>query len=302
MPRWLKLIGRVVGVLLLVIVVGAALAYGVAGHRIGRKYDVAATPLTVPIVRDSATIARGHHLVLAIGKCVDCHGENMAGTVVINDKAFGHLSGANLTGGNGSSLAQYTDAEVARVIRRGVKRDGTSLLFMPVTDFSHFSDPDVAAIIAYLRSLTPVDHVGEPQVLGPIARMLILGGKTPVVLPASHVRDDAPHPTVPAGVTVQYGEYLAHVGGCFGCHGDHLGGGPVPGGPPEWPPARNLTPAALGAWTEADFTRVLREGLRPDGHALSAAMPWKYTRYMTDDEIRAVWMFLQTVPPVHAKS
>jgi hypothetical protein len=67
--------------------------------------------------------------------------------------------------------------------------------------------------------------------------------------------------------------------------------------PPTSVPASNLTPAALGAWAEADFLRVMRTGTRPDGRRLDAFMPWPYFAQMTDDELRALWRFLQAIPP-----
>jgi mono/diheme cytochrome c family protein len=90
------------------------------------------------------------------------------------------------------------------------------------------------------------------------------------------------------------------TGGCIGCHGPTLSGGPIPAHPPEFPAAGNLTPdkaTGLGPWTEADFFTMLRTGRRPDGRQIDARyMPWKYTAQLTDDEIRAMWRYLQTVP------
>jgi hypothetical protein len=63
------------------------------------------------------------------------------------------------------------------------------------------------------------------------------------------------------------------------------------------PPASNLTPAGIGSWTEADLTRALRDGKRPDGSQLDEFMPWKVFRGMTDAEIRALWLYLTSVPP-----
>ena len=68
-------------------------------------------------------------------------------------------------------------------------------------------------------------------------------------------------------------------------------------GPPDLPLASNLTPAGLGAWTEADFVRALREGRRPDGSAINEFMPWRGYGAMTDSELRALWLYLRSVPP-----
>ena len=62
-------------------------------------------------------------------------------------------------------------------------------------------------------------------------------------------------------------------------------------------PAANLTRSGLGAWSEADFFKAMRTGTRPDGRVLDTFMPWPYYAQMTDEELRAVWRFLQVVPP-----
>lgn len=87
-----------------------------------------------------------------------------------------------------------------------------------------------------------------------------------------------------------------------GCHGQNLAGGPIAGGDPRWPPARNVTPHAdgLAGWTFEQFTTSLREGTRPDGTLLRVPMTIvaPYARNMTDIELQALWMYLQSVPPV----
>ena len=95
--------------------------------------------------------------------------------------------------------------------------------------------------------------------------------------------------------TAKYGEYLAI--GCTGCHGPTLSGGKIPGGPPDWKPAANITPAGIGRYSETDFIRELREGKRPDGSDVAPLMPWRLTKSMTDVELKAVYAYLGTVPP-----
>jgi hypothetical protein len=71
-------------------------------------------------------------------------------------------------------------------------------------------------------------------------------------------------------------------------------------GPPDLPPVSNLTPdsaTGLAEWTEADLARALRAGRRPDGRAIDGFMPWRTFAEMTDDEIRALWLYLRSVPP-----
>ena len=100
---------------------------------------------------------------------------------------------------------------------------------------------------------------------------------------------------MPVGVSPVYGKYLVEIAGCAGCHGYGLSGGRV-AGPPGIPPASNLTPAGIGAWTEPDLRRVLREGRKPSGAAIDPFMPWKTYAGMTDDEIAAIWLYLRSVP------
>ena len=99
------------------------------------------------------------------------------------------------------------------------------------------------------------------------------------------------------GVTAEYGKYLADNAGCPSCHGPGLSGGKIPQAPPDTVPAANLTPTGLGQWTEADFVRTIRTGTRPDGRVLDTFMPWPYYSQMTDDELGAIWRYLQSVPP-----
>jgi mono/diheme cytochrome c family protein len=99
-------------------------------------------------------------------------------------------------------------------------------------------------------------------------------------------------------VTKEYGAYVAQT--CTGCHGQTLSGGPIPGVPAEPPYPANLTPdpaTGLGHWTEADFFAAIREGKRPDGSAINpTAMPWPNFSQMSDTEISAVWVYLQSIP------
>jgi mono/diheme cytochrome c family protein len=183
-------------------------------------------------------------------------------------------------------------------IRHGVAPDGRPLFIMPSSAYQRLSDPDVAAIVAYVRSVPPVDREFPPSGLGPIARALLATGKLHGFIPAFEIDHEAERPPAPAsGPTAEYGEYLVHVGGCPECHGPSLAGAQAPGPNPDGRPASNLTPEGLKAYDEAAFFRALREGIRPGGTVIdSLAMPVPLTRQMTDDEIRAVWAYLQTIP------
>jgi hypothetical protein len=107
-----------------------------------------------------------------------------------------------------------------------------------------------------------------------------------------------PAQPVPAGVTVAHGAYVANM--CIGCHGATLSGGRIPGGPPDWPPAANLTPgegSAMLRYKDAEaFVAMMRSGKRPDGSAIQV-MPFGSFSKMDDVDLPAVYAFLKTVPP-----
>jgi cytochrome c553 len=96
---------------------------------------------------------------------------------------------------------------------------------------------------------------------------------------------------------VELGQHIAQV--CRGCHGPHLSGGKLDGDP-DMPLVANITPHETGlkSWSEGDFIRALREGKRKDGTAINKAMPWQAYGQMSDTELKAVWAYLQTVPPL----
>jgi hypothetical protein len=115
-------------------------------------------------------------------------------------------------------------------------------------------------------------------------------------LPAEAVSHQT-HVTAPeAGVTVEYGEYLANTNDCKECHGQQLAGGPFPD-PTLKIISPNLTPGGeVGLWSEEDFIKTIRTGVTPGGHQMSEHMPWKTYKLFTDDELKAIYMYLHSLP------
>jgi mono/diheme cytochrome c family protein len=296
MKKVMKWIGIGVGglaVLLLAVVGGI---FGFSSIRMNKTYSF--KPDEIRIATDAASIERGRHFAVAIAKCTDCHGPDLSGKVFIDDKMMGKLIAPNLTSGQGGVGAKYDDAKHLRVLRHGVKQDGHPALFMPSQEYVNLNEQDLANIIAYVRSVPPVDNVLPSTDLKLLPRVLYIAGVFPL-LPVEMIKHSDPRPVAIApGPTAEYGAYLARVGGCKGCHGEKLNGGRVPGTPPSFPSAQNLTPAGIGDWTEADFTRALRVGVRKDGTKIDPFMPWAFTTQMTDDEIHATWLYLKTLPSV----
>ena len=293
--RW---IGYIAGALIVLVLAFAATVYAVSSARLSRTYEIASEQVAIP--GDSATIARGEHLARSRLGCADCHGPDLAGRPVVESDMFGHFIAPNLTRGEGGLGAQFTDADWIRSVRHGVKRDGRPVVFMPSDEFSRLSEDDLAAVIAFVKQVPPVNGAQPASRLGPIARALVTFN--PRVLPAAAIDHTSPIPAAPmAEVSPRYGEYLASTSGCRGCHGADLAGA-KPMEPGGVPPA-NLTPGGpLATWSEADFVRALREGVRPDGSAISPAMPWKAMGRMTDLELHAIFAYLKSIPPKAGKA
>jgi len=291
---------RGIAIALCVVIVLAIVAlggvYALSQRHISGRMAVAGHQPVVPT--DSAALVRGRHVATALSKCAECHGTDLGGSVFIDVPIVAKLNAKNLTRGEGGIGGTMSDLDWERAIRHGVAPDGRKLLFMPSQEFQHFNDDDLGALIAYLKSVPPVNRSWPASTVGPVGRLLYLKGDLPL-LPAELIDHAAPPPpVVTPAPTVEFGRYVAFVGGCKGCHGETLSGGPIPGAPPEFRPPANITPKGIGHYTEADFFRALRDGMRPPGTPLDTAyMPVKWTKLMTDDEIRAVFMFLKTVPP-----
>lgn len=276
-----------------VICIGAGALWIRSAQLLGARYAVETPPLVIP--SDSVAVARGEHLAHAALSCTLCHGQDLGGAVYMDAGAIGIVAGPNLTSGAGGIGASREDIDLIRALRFGVRQDSTSLLMMPSEVFVHLTDEDLAAVIAYVRHAPPVDRIVPRSRFGLAGRALLALGqlnllvasKTPRLTPVASV-SRTPGPA--------YGRYLADISGCHGCHGFGLSGGKV-AGPPGLPPASNLTPGAIPNWQESDFVRVMRDGRRRDNSPVNEFMPWKTFRGMTDDELHALWLYLQSVPP-----
>jgi mono/diheme cytochrome c family protein len=292
MKRVLKWVGYVLGTIVVVLFVAVGVVYALSSAKMRKTYPTAVEAVAIPT--DPASIARGKHLVEAVGKCQNCHGDNYSGQKMFDDPMFGSLTSTNLTSGKGGIGATFKDADYVRAIRHGVGTDGKTLYFMPSEAFYYFNDNDLGQIIAYIKSLPSADATVAPKrTIGPIGRTLSLLTPIPLII-APKVPHTAQRPAiVPEGVTTEYGEYLSKAGGCTSCHGDALSGGDKIDGLV----AANLTGGGeVGKWTEADFVKTIRTGVNPAGRILSATMPWPYAKNMTDDELRATWMYIHSRP------
>lgn len=314
---------KILGWLVAVVIVVAAGVYLWAGYKVNQlfatRFDVHTVdfPIPFPLSTDEAAalpaadeaaraslarqraLERGKHLVEARYPCVECHGKNFGGGTMIDAFPIGTMLGPNITTGTGSRTLEYTATDWDRIVRHGVRKDGVPAV-MPSEDFVRMSDQELSDIVTYIRSMPAVNNtVAEPS-LGPLGRILVATGQ--MTASAAAIDHQAAHrPAPPAtATTAEFGQHVANV--CIGCHRPDFSGGPIPGGDPSWAPARNLTPApgALQGWTYANFLAAMRTGKRPDGTALKAPMDLmtQYAAAMTDVELQAMWMYLQSLPPV----
>jgi len=291
--KWIGIVlGSLVGLLVLAFVVLYIIG-SVKWNKLHGKYEVPVETISIPT--DPASIARGEHIA-TLHICRICHTDNLSGQSV-SVPTLMTFSVANLTGGAGGVGATNTDSDWVRAIRHGVGHDGRGLALMPVRTFYYLSDEDLGALIAYLKSLPPIDNEMPKTDLGPLGRVMLALGQLPPDIEPNVISIDhnAPRPVAPQpGVTVEYGKYLARA--CALCHGPNFNGQTVQlDGPPILTP--NLTPGSeLGFWSEEDFIATLRTGVTLGGKQLRSEMPWKYFGQMTDDELKAVWMYLQSLP------
>jgi cytochrome c553 len=174
---------------------------------------------------------------------------------------------------------------------------------MPSTDFQYFSDADLSALIAYLKQMPAVANQTRGRSFTPLARILYAAGAFGDQIAAERIDHTAAHPpqTPQPGPTAGYGAYIVTLAGCRNCHGPELTGGKDPD--PAALPAPNLTRSGeLASWSEADFVKTMRQGITPGGRQLSDFMPWKTLGQLSDEELRAVWLYLQAQPALPAQT
>ena len=294
MKTWIKSVAAAIAALVLLGIAGLALGVVLGERKMARILTVPAS--NVSLRTDAAHIENGRYLFSTRG-CADCHGANGAGKEVVNEAGALVIS-PNITRGAGSATAAYATIDWVRTLRHGVKPDGRPVMIMPSEDYNRLTDEDTSAIISYALQLPPVAGRGAVISLPWLYKVEYGFG---MIEDAAEKIDHALAPATPhvVAASVAHGAYVANS--CISCHGAKLSGGRIPGSPPAWPPAANLTPGngsvmARYATPEA-FKAMLRSGRRPDGSAVSPIMPFASLGEMTDVDIDALHAYLATLPP-----
>lgn len=251
-------------------------------------------------------LARGAYVVHASG-CLVCHtamgpdGPDLAnpgaGGLEMPEPT-GTWRSPNITPDKATGIGNWTDDQIARAIREGTRPDGTQLYaIMPYALYNRMTDRDLAAVVAYLRSLKPVSRVVAPNKNLKFPQLA-------VPTPPNHPDDKAN--------ALEHGEYLASLMLCGHCHQtpgepDHLFSGgldltPVGIGTGKLY-APNITPDAdtgLGKWTEDQIFTTLKTMVRPDGHRISPPMLLMQSGWsqLTDADLHAVATYIHQVPAI----
>jgi cytochrome c553 len=267
--------------------------------------------------RTPERLERGRYLVEAVAACMDCHtphdwtkhdvpaiagkigaGQDMANVL----KGLpGRIIAPNLTPDPETGAGNWTDDALARAIREGIGHDGRALFpIMPYQHFRELPDEDVASIIVYLRSLAPVrNQLPKTELPFPV-KYLVRSFPQPV---------NAPIPQKDLSNPVDRGRFLVNAAGCEDCHSPQENGEPVQGrnfsgGVPlegAWGQvaSMNLTPDPSGIpyYDEQRFITTIRTGY-VGARKLKQIMPWATFRKMTDDDLRSIFAYLRTLPPV----
>jgi cytochrome c553 len=276
----LKWLGLGVGALTLLALGTAAFVYLLSEQMIRKTYDLPLSAIAFPT--DSLVPTEGQRLATVRGCYNGCHGERLDGGVFVDEPLLARVVAPNLT----QVVAEYTDAELERVIRHGVRRNGKSTLGMPSSMFYHLSDQDLGAIIGFLRSAPVTEGPPTEISLGPLARLgLALGKYHPQ---AELIDHDAPRLAVrDTSDRITFGKYLA-LTSCTECHGLDLRGNPDT-------PSPNLGIAAT--YSEEDFARLMRTGraLRDRQLRLMSDVARGRFSHLTDGEIKALHTYLSTL-------
>jgi len=315
----LKKILLVVGALILLVAlaVGGGLAYLVT------SFPRVSPAEELKVATSPELVARGRYLAHNVAVCLDCHSardwEKFSGPLVPGSlgkggeyfgRDFGFPGDFYARNVTPAGIGDWTDGEVLRAFTAGVGRDGRPFFpVMPYPSYAAMTRADAEAIVAYLRTLAPIEHA-VPDSAPAFPMNLVLR-----TLP----KDAAFGPEPDATDSVARGRYLTTIGACADCHTPKDHGAPIPGKvlaggfefrmPIGTVRSANLTPdpeTGIGSWTRAQFVKRFKDmdpqaGYAPpavDAGAFNTVMPWTMYAGMTPEDLGAIYDYLRSLPPV----
>jgi mono/diheme cytochrome c family protein len=305
----------------------AALAVGGLVAWLAVKKPAMRDPSTERIEATPERLERGRYLVLHVADCLGCHSDFHYDRFAVPIKAGtegqggfpfdkklgvpGLVQAQNITSDPEHGLGRWSDGEILRAMREGVNRKGEALFpMMPYEKLHEMSDEDAKSIVAYLRTLKPIDHAVNPRRLDFPVNFLVKLAPKPLAGPVS-----APDPKD----TVAYGKYMATIAGCVTCHtpvddkgrpipGQEFSGGWLMPGPWGRVVSANITPdpdTYMGQTTREAFIDRFKSLERYDVEDAPVAPPGKNTimRWpqfggMTREDLGAIYDYLKTVKPI----
>jgi cytochrome c553 len=296
MKRFLKIVRNILLALIALLIITVAYIYIASYSMLNHQYPLPALRSEIMISEDSAVLERGRHLSIVMN-CNLCHSDDMGGQIYYSG-VMGTIAGPNLTPGQGGIKNTYTDEDWIRILRHGIRKDGTSMLVMPSEVFMNLSTEDMSALVSYLKRLPNVDREMPASELHLVGRALLVADKLPLLV-AEKTKNKRPIYTTTPTDTLQLGQYLTEIYSCRSCHGSNFSGKKM--GLPGAPPSSNLTRAGMKNWTKEAFMKTLRTGIKRDGDVIHEVMPWRNATQLTEQELNAIWSYLSTVPPVDTK-
>lgn len=277
MKRWLRWIGLCLLALVTLACLALASIFVASEPQLRKTYEVVGRAVVVPT--DAESIAEGRRLATIRGCNDGCHGKGVAGGDLWDEPWVARMVAPDLT----RVAASHSDAELERVIRKGVRKDGRTTWGMPSPMFYHLSDADLGRIIAFLRSL-PVGSGPDTDVtFGPLGRLQLMAN--PQWAYAEEIAADAPWLTEAELAGEQNaGRYLA-ITVCSECHGMELKGDES-GSTPDL--------AIAVAYTAQQFNHLMRTGEPVGGRKLGLMAEAAQVRFshFTDGEVRILYDYL----------
>jgi len=281
MNRLLRWIGTVFGSLIVLAVVAYAVVYVLSERILRRTYEVPAVDLSIPT--DAESIVQGRRLAIVRGCFNGCHGKQAEGMVMFDEAMIARIVAPNLT----AAVHKYSDAELAIIVRNGLRPDGRSTIAMPSEAFAGLSDADLGRIIAFLKSL-PREAGPQANVSpGPLGRIGLVTGKFRTA--AQLIEKTIPPPEATSEVG-ERGRYLARTI-CAECHGTSLSGYSTPDF--DAPDLR-----LVAAYSLEQFAELMRTGAALGQRNLVTMSTWARTHLssLTGEEISALYSYLHSMP------
>jgi mono/diheme cytochrome c family protein len=259
----------------------------------------------------SAALEQGRYLVDSVTICFECHSERDfskpgwpippgrvgSGRILWGEGGPNQVIAPNITPDAATGIGEWSDEEIVRAIKDGIGKNGRLLNpEMPSRYFHSLGDDEIRSIVLYLRSIPPVRNR-----LPEIAKYV--PGKHPPTISMDSIR------LTKSSTMVTRGAHLVRLAGCETCHtpaneegfipGLEFAGGKVFRHGNQAAASSNLTPdpSGIGYYDDSLFLKVIRTG-RVGARGINSAMPWHFYRNLTDADLKAIFAYLQALPPV----